>query len=75
MTQPYVDWNTPSLVRRWWYCYYQVLVGPLFGNRFEKELWSITDELESRGIVGKWQSMPRKGAEDLADLCDRKRKK
>lgn len=62
--------NLSSMIREWWYEYYQVLRDPM--NRLGNldRLNTLTDALVENGVVRKGCPMRRDGAEDLARRCD-----
>ena len=62
-----------ALIRQWWYLYAQVL-RPGAPERIRAEWLAQDRKLADAGIPPPGHSMPRAGAEELAEECDRLRR-
>lgn len=63
-----------QLIRQWWYLYAELLRQPMNRLGAAAELNAHTDACEAAGIVADGRPMPRDGASDLAEQCDRLRR-
>ncbi len=63
--------NRKDLIRQWWYLYAIVLRS----GRINREFLEHDKAVADAEITREGRSMPRDGAEDLADICDEIRRK